>query len=80
MCPEETFTNYNFTEFCDNCHRHFAHEDMRYGSYFFHYYWVDKYGIDAVANVWRSARKPGTHWSPTWRLTGSGSTIQCAGL
>ncbi len=58
MVPEETFTNYNFTEFCDNCHRHFAHEDMRYGSYFFHYYWVDKYGIDAVANVWRSARKP----------------------
>ena len=58
MVPEETFTNYNFTDFCDNCHRHFAHEDMRYGSYFFHYYWVDKYGIDAVANVWRSARKP----------------------
>ena len=58
MCPEETFTNYNFSVFCDNCHRHFAHEDMRYGSYFFHYYWVDKYGIDAVANVWRTARKP----------------------
>ena len=58
MCPEETFTNYNFANFCDNCHRHFAHEDMRYASYFFHYYWVDKYGIDAVANVWRSARKP----------------------
>ena len=58
MCPEETFTNYNFTEFCDNCHRHFAHEDMRYGSYFFHYYWVDKYGIDAVARVWNTARRP----------------------
>ncbi len=58
MCPEETFTNYYFSVFCDNCHRHFAHEDMRYGSYFFHYYWVDKYGIDAVANVWRTARKP----------------------
>ncbi|MBQ9193448.1 MAG: hypothetical protein IJ156_07000 [Bacteroidales bacterium] len=58
MCPEETFTNYYFPVFCDNCHRHFAHEDMRYGSYFFHYYWVDKYGIDAVANVWRTARRP----------------------
>ena len=58
MCPEETFTNYYFPVFCDNCHRHFAHEDMRYGSYFFHYYWVDRYGIDAVANVWRTARKP----------------------
>ena len=58
MCPEETFTNYNFTTFCDNAHRHFAHEDMRYGSYFFHYYWVDKYGMDAVAKVWNAARKP----------------------
>ena len=58
MCPEETFTNYYFSNFCDNCNRHFAHEDMRYGSYFFHYYWIDKYGIDAVAKVWRSARKP----------------------
>lgn len=58
MCPEETFTNYYFSNFCDNAHRHFAHEDMRYGSYFFHYYWVDKYGMDAVARVWRTARKP----------------------
>ena len=58
MCPEETFTNYNFTTFCDNAHRHFAHEDMRYGSYFFHYYWVDKYGMDAVSKVWHAATKP----------------------
>ena len=58
LCPEETFTNYYFSNFCDNAHRHFNHEDMRYGSYFFHYYWVDQYGMDAVAKVWRSARKP----------------------
>ena len=58
MCPEETFTNYYFTNFCDNANRHFAHEDMRYGSYFFHYYWIDKYGIDAVAKVWNSAASP----------------------
>ena len=58
MCPEETFTNYNFTGFCDNAHRHFAHEDMRYGSYFFHYYWVEKYGLDAVSKVWHAATKP----------------------
>ena len=58
MCPEETFTNYYFSVFCDNCHRHFAHEDVRYGSYFFHYYWIDQYGIDAVAKVWRTARRP----------------------
>lgn len=58
MCPEETFTNYYFSIFCDNAHRHFCHEDMRYGSYFFHYYWVDKYGQDAVARVWHDAVYP----------------------
>ena len=58
MCPEETFTNYNFSNFCDNAHRHFAHEDMRYASYFFHYYWIDKYGLDAVSKVWHAATKP----------------------
>ena len=58
MVPEETFTTYNFGTFCDNAHRHFAHEDMRYGSYFFHYYWVDKYGMDAVSKVWHAAVKP----------------------
>lgn len=66
MCPKEVFTNYNFASyedggsegFTNNCHRHFAHEQMRYASYFFHYYWAEKYGIDAVAKVWRSARKP----------------------
>ena len=58
MVPEETFTTYNFGTYCDNAHRHFAHEDMRYGSYFFHYYWVDKYGMDAVSKVWHAATKP----------------------
>jgi len=58
MVPEETFTTYNFGTFCDNAHRHFAHEDMRYGSYFFHYYWVDKNGMDAVSKVWHAAVKP----------------------
>ena len=58
MVPEETFNNYNFTEFCDNAHRHFAHEDMRYGSYFFHYSWTDKYGLDAVSKVWHAAVRP----------------------
>ena len=58
MVPEETFTNYNFSNFCDNAHRHFAHEDMRYASYFFHYYWTDKYGLDAVSKVWHAGVKP----------------------
>ena len=58
MCPEATFQNYYFSVYCNNCNRHFLHEDMRYGSYFFHYYWIEKYGIDAVARIWRGARSP----------------------
>ena len=26
--------------------------------YFFHYYWIEKYGIDAVGKIWRGARAP----------------------
>ena len=58
MCPEATFQNYYFGVYCSNCNRHFLHEDMRYGSYFFHYYWIEKYGIDAVGKIWRGARSP----------------------
>ena len=58
MCPEATFQNYYFSVYCNNCNRHFLHEDMRYGSYFFHYYWIEKYGIDAVGKIWRGARAP----------------------
>lgn len=31
----------------------FTHEWQRYQSYWLHYYWADKHGIDAVARVWR---------------------------
>ena len=58
MVPSATFQNYYFQVYCDNCNRHFLHEDMRYGSYFFHYYWIEKYGIDAVGKIWRGARAP----------------------
>ncbi len=57
LCPDEIF-DYNFDVFCKNAHRHFLHEEIRYASYFFHYYWAEKYGLDAVAKVWRIAREP----------------------
>lgn len=58
MVPSETFTNYNFGEYCKNVHKHLLHEDNRYTNYFIHHYWTDKYGIGAVADVWKSARSP----------------------
>jgi len=63
MVPSEAFGNWYFnnsdgTAFCPNAFRHFLHETMRYGSFYFHYYMTDKYGVDAVGKVWKGARSP----------------------
>ena len=58
MVPSETFTNYNFLEYCKNVHKHLLHEDNRYTNYFIHHYWTDRYGIEAVSEVWKAARSP----------------------
>ena len=43
-----------------NSHNYaFTHEWQRYQSYWLHYYWVDKHGIDAVGKVWRGAKTAG---------------------
>lgn len=36
----------------------FTHEWMRYESYWMHYYWCDKHGIDMIGRIWRG----GTTW------------------
>jgi len=58
MCPDQVLENYYFSNFCDECNRHFLHEAMRYGSYFLQYYWTQMRGKKAVASVWHEARKP----------------------
>ena len=37
----------------------FTHEWQRYQSYWLHYYWAEKYGIDAVGRVWRGGTVSG---------------------
>jgi len=37
----------------------FTHEWQRYQSYWLHYYWCEKHGIDAVGRVWRAGTKAG---------------------
>ncbi|MCU4162363.1 DUF4859 domain-containing protein [Carboxylicivirga caseinilyticus] len=56
--PMEAFTSYNFSVYCNNYHRHICHEHQRYASYWMHYFWTDKHGIDAVARVWRESVSP----------------------
>lgn len=37
----------------------FTHEWQRYQSYWLHYYWTDKYGIDAIGRIWRGGTVSG---------------------
>jgi hypothetical protein len=68
--PAEAFTSYNFGVYMDNCHRHINHEGQRYASYFMHYYWAAKHGIDIVGRIWRGAVKPEDPNQAYMRLTG----------
>jgi hypothetical protein len=56
--PSEAFETYNFGVYMDNYHRHFCHESQRYASYWLHYYWTDKHGIDLIGKLWREAESP----------------------
>ncbi|MGQ1947863.1 DUF4859 domain-containing protein [Geofilum sp. OHC36d9] len=56
--PEEVFGSGHFSVYCDNAHRHLHHEDYRYASYFIHYYWAQKHGIDIIGRLWRLAEEP----------------------
>ncbi len=56
--PIEAFESYNFGVYAENCHRHFGHEWQRYASYFLHYYWAEKHGIDYIGSIWRKSKSP----------------------
>ena len=55
---EQAFTTVNFTEFVNNCHRHFTHEHQRYASYFLMWHWASLYGVQEIGELWRLAKKP----------------------
>ena len=53
------FDFYHFeAEWLPQQHRHFEHEYMRYGSYWFHYYIQSKYGTEAIGNIWKNSVYP----------------------
>lgn len=56
--PMEAFQSYNFGVYMANCHRHIGNEWQRYASYFIHYYWANKHGIDFIGKLWREAISP----------------------
>lgn len=55
---EQAFSTVNFTEFTNNCHRHFLHEHQRYASYFLQWYWAEKHGVEVLGELWRESKAP----------------------
>ena len=55
---QQAFTTSNFSEFVNNCHRHFTHEHQRYASYFLQWHWASKYGVAEIGRLWRESKKP----------------------
>jgi len=68
--PKEAFESSNFGEYTQNYHRHICHEFQRYASYFIHYYWADKHGIDFIGKLWREAKSPEDPIQAYMRLNG----------
>jgi len=68
--PMEAFSSSNFGVYAENYHRHICHEWQRYASYFIHYYWADKHGIDFIGKLWREAKSPEDPIQAYMRLNG----------
>ncbi|MBN2616616.1 MAG: DUF4859 domain-containing protein [Bacteroidales bacterium] len=68
--PDQVFGSSHFPVYCDNSHRHICHEDYRYASYFIHYYWAEKHGIDIIGKIWREAHEPEDPIQAYMRITG----------
>ena len=56
--PNEVFNTGQFNVYTQNYYKHILNETQRYASYFIHYYWVDKHGLDIVARLWQDSYQP----------------------
>jgi len=68
--PLQAFDSYNFSVYTENYHRHICHEWQRYASYFIHYYWSGKHGVDFIGKLWREAKSPEDPIQAYMRLNG----------
>lgn len=69
----------NYRQFIDNAHRHFNDENMRYQSFWFMYYFTEKYGIESFSKLWNNSYYPedpleaytrliaNNNWNTTWK-------------
>ncbi|WP_191015231.1 DUF6055 domain-containing protein [Treponema zioleckii] len=57
LYPQQAFEQ-NYYLFTKNTHRHFNDESMRYQSFWFMYYFTNKYGIESFSNLWKYSSFP----------------------
>ncbi|MCW3786315.1 DUF6055 domain-containing protein [Plebeiibacterium sediminum] len=67
--PENIFNQRDLEIYIQNCHRHICHEDYRYSSYFIHFFWTEKHGIDMIGKLWINSKKPEDPMQSYMRLT-----------
>ena len=58
VLPDEQFTNYRFSEYLNNVHKHILHESPRYANYFIQDYWCYLHGMDFIGRLWRESKYP----------------------
>ena len=68
--PTQEFDSQHFTVSSENYFRHICHEWHRYASYWIHYYWAQKHGIDIIGKIWREAKEPEDPIQAYMRITG----------
>jgi hypothetical protein len=68
--PGQAFDSHHFTVYSQNHFRHICHEWHRYASYWIHYYWAEKHGIDIIGRIWREAKEPEDPIEAYMRITG----------
>lgn len=68
--PAEQFSNYRFSEYLNNAHRHILHESPRYANYFVQDYWCYLHGMDFIGRLWNASIKPEDPVETYKRITG----------
>jgi hypothetical protein len=68
--PESAFNDVDC--YFDESNKTFTHEDMRYCSYWMHFYWEQKHGIDFIGKLWRTSIEPEDPIQAYMRITNIG--------
>lgn len=58
VLPDEQFSNYQFNNYLNTCHKNLLHEEPRYANYFIQDYWTYLRGANFIGQLWRNSKYP----------------------